>query len=381
MLNYTFVRSSIGAIFIDTVGAKNMPKTLVLAVISLSVVIKLLDYFQKSFPVQSVFLGFSITSSLLFSSSALGSLYISPLFSHLLLIWKEVYIVVLVHLFWGYSISFFKESTAKLSLSVIAIAGSIGGIVGGIALKQALEFVDTSQLIFLSSFFEVFIALVFFSTITKDTDQAHKEIKHSPIKSLKGKWKIVILICALVVFSQVNVSIVDFLFHIEISNLTHNTSGKAMKLGSIYSYLNALTLVFKIILIPSLLYLVDPKNIQKFIPLTLLAVSLIDSNSIGSFYIPAIFITFKAVDYSVFSITKEFLYYDFNEKQKYGVKYIADMLLYRSTKAISAIILIFVQSPNILMSIMRVNLLIWFLSSILFITKNYRPNKKTKNIV
>jgi len=60
------------------------------------------------------------------------------------------------------------------------------------------------------------------------------------------------------------------------------------------------------------------------------------------------FVVFKGTDYSLFSTVKELLYYGLNPRQKYGAKYIADILVYRFSKGIISVLLIVISSANFL---------------------------------
>ena len=76
--------------------------------------------------------------------------------------------------------------------------------------------------------------------------------------------------------------------------------------------------------------------------------------AIASFYI-----YLKASDYSFFSAAKEILYQPLKVQQKYGAKYLTDMLVYRVAKALIAAVLIYLQSSTILNTLMLIFLVIW----------------------
>ncbi len=75
----------------------------------------------------------------------------------------------------------------------------------------------------------------------------------------------------------------------------------------------------------------------------------------------ALFIYFKSADYSIFSAGKEILYQPLTSSQKYGAKYLTDMLVYRFSKALIAAVLIYLQSSTILNMMMISFLVIWLI--------------------
>jgi AAA family ATP:ADP antiporter len=80
---------------------------------------------------------------------------------------------------------------------------------------------------------------------------------------------------------------------------------------------------------------------------------------IGLLPIAALFTYLKAADYSLFSSGKEILYQPLQPEQKYGAKYLTDMLVYRAGKAVVALVLIYLQSSTILNMLMFIFLGIW----------------------
>jgi AAA family ATP:ADP antiporter len=82
---------------------------------------------------------------------------------------------------------------------------------------------------------------------------------------------------------------------------------------------------------------------------------------IGLWPIAGLYIYFKAADYSFFSAGKELLYQPLASAQKYGAKYLTDMLVYRASKASIAVLLIYLQSSSILDMMMGGFLLLWLI--------------------
>jgi AAA family ATP:ADP antiporter len=73
------------------------------------------------------------------------------------------------------------------------------------------------------------------------------------------------------------------------------------------------------------------------------------------------YIYLKASDYSLFSGGKELLYQCLRPEQKYGAKYLTDMLVYRFSKALIAAVLIYLHSSSILNVMMTIFLFSWLI--------------------
>jgi AAA family ATP:ADP antiporter len=91
--------------------------------------------------------------------------------------------------------------------------------------------------------------------------------------------------------------------------------------------------------------------------------------------IAAIFMTFKSVDYSIFVYSKEILYHPLQAEQKYGAKYLTDMISYRASKAAIAFFLIYFQSPAVLNTLMFIFLLLWLIALYLLFKQKHSLNQ------
>jgi AAA family ATP:ADP antiporter len=74
-----------------------------------------------------------------------------------------------------------------------------------------------------------------------------------------------------------------------------------------------------------------------------------------------VYIYVKASDYSLFSAGKEILYQPLKNAQKYGAKYLTDMLVYRTSKALVAAVLIYLQTSTILNVMMIGLIFLWMM--------------------
>lgn len=361
LFNYPLIRASTTSLFFDAYGAKSTPAAWAWAIVFLSIAIYLCNKIQKHKTVQYVFTAASILSALIFLAGSMSSFQGNKLFAYFSFIWKEICVVLQVHLLLGYSNNYFRKEDFKLLVGPVGAMGSLGGIFGGL-LTTYLSSNGGTLLVLQVGVAFVVIPVLFFINTQKLTTPA-TEAKKTPLASLDTPdlKRYVLYICAMVALTQFIINIADFKFNLAFEGAVPTSDLRTAYLGNIYTATNALTFIFQFFLLPFILVKVTERNLHLFIPLSYLIclVALILGSQIGLLPIAMLYIYFKAADYSFFSAGKEILYQPLAGPQKYGAKYLTDMLVYRSSKALIALILIYLQTPSILDIIMMGFLFIW----------------------
>ena len=361
LFNYPLIRASTTSLFFEAYGAKSTPAAWAWAIVFLSIAIFLCNKIQKHKTVQYVFTAVSVLSALIFLAGSMSSFQGNKLFAYFSFIWKEICVVLQVHLLLGYSNNYFRKEDFKLLVGPVGAMGSLGGIFGGL-LTTYLSSNGGTLLVLQVGVAFVVIPILFFINTQKLTTPA-TEVKKTPLASLDTPdlKRYVLYICAMVALTQFIINIADFKFNLAFEGAVPTSDLRTAYLGNIYTATNALTFIFQFFLLPFILVKVSERNLHLFIPLSYLVclVALILGSQIGVLPIAMLYIYFKAADYSFFSAGKEILYQPLAGPQKYGAKYLTDMLVYRSSKALIALILIYLQTPSILDIIMMGFLFIW----------------------
>jgi AAA family ATP:ADP antiporter len=362
LFNYPLIRASTTSLFFEAYGAKSTPAAWAWAVVFLSGSIYLCNRLQKSRSVQLVFTIASILSAVIFLLGSLSFFNGNNLFAYFSFIWKEICVVIQIHLLLGYANNYFDKKIFRLLVGPVGAVGSLGGILGGLLTSKLSSYGGTLMVLQVGVAF-VIMPIIFF-LLTKKV-QASDEKAKSPIASLDTPVirKYVFYICAMVALAQFIINIVDFKFNLAFELAVPTADLRTAYLGNIYAWMNGLTFVFQFFLLPFILLRVSERNLHLFIPLSFLLclVALMLSPQVGLIPIASLYIYFKAADYSFFSAGKEILYQPLDGPQKYGAKYLTDMLVYRSSKALVAVVLIYLQSSAILDMMMMAFLFIWLL--------------------
>lgn len=360
LFNYPLIRASTTSLFFEAYGAKSTPGAWAWAVIFLSITVYLCNRLQKKQSVQIVFTVATIASSLVFLSGSLSFFAGNKLFAYFSFIWKEICVVLQIHLMLGYANNYFSKTDFRILVGPIGAMGSIGGILGGLLTSYLSA--NGGTLLVLQVGVAFVLLPISFLLFTKKINTVNVEHK-SPVASLDTPdiKKYVFYICCMVALAQFIINIADFKFNLAFEAAVATKDLRTAYLGNIYAWTNGLTFIFQFLVLPFVLLKVTEKNLHLFIPLSYLfcLIALMLTPQVGVIPIASLYIYFKAADYSFFSAGKEILYQPLQSSQKYGAKYLTDMLVYRSAKALIAVVLIYLQTSSILDMIMVGFLCLW----------------------
>lgn len=360
--NYPLVRASSITMFFEEFGAKSSPIAWVWTVLVLTITILVSNKLQSRWSVQKVFFGISAFSTLIFAISTAGFVLSWKFFTYISFIWKEICIVLQIHLLLAFANNFFKKADFKYIIGPVGAIGSLGGMIGGIVTSYLAKNIGTVNVSWFSLIF-VFLPAVFFlkTDSFKNTDAK----KDSPLETLNqpGIKNYVLLIALIVMITQFIINIADFKFNLVFESTIPESAARTAYLGSVYTWTNFIGLILQFAVLPLLLPRISLKSLHLFIPVSYLVFTagLILGGENILFVIGGFYIYLKASDYSLFSGGKELLYQPLQPDQKYGAKYLTDMLVYRASKALIAVVLIYLQSSYILNMMMIVFLLLWLI--------------------
>lgn len=366
LFSYPFIRSTSEAMFIDYYGAKSTPVVWIFSVIVLSITVFIFNLLQKRRNVFFLYASVCILTTVSFVSCNL--LYMNgfkaivfPYF-----IWKEVYIILLVHLSIGFLNSKVKKEVARLTYGPLGALGSLGGFLGGIGVAKLIPFINKGYSPGNGLVYAGLIGtLIIFSTVflfhSEKTFLISDTEKESPLKSLQSKYDYVFLIGAIVLLSQFTINLANFKFNLGVEQYIQGAEEKGEFLASTYSKVNLLSFIFQIFLIPIILKLFHERKVHLSIPLIFGGAYLFTQLSSGFIPIAFLFIIYKGIDYSLFSTAKEMLYFPLDSIQRYGAKYVVDMIVYRFSKMLISVILIYYTSDKFIDISLSICLFVWVL--------------------
>lgn len=384
LFTYPFTRSATQVLLLESYGAEKLPLTWFLSIVTLSIVIFICNRIQSKIGVHKLFSLLSFFTILVFAGGVfLYQLGIKEM-SMLMFIWKEVYIVVLIHLFLAFCNGYFSIDQIKFLYGPLGAMGSLGGIVGGQLTSLLAKTSGTNSILYASFVILTFSLLAFRKTRfidLKEEDDSLKE-KASPLAATKGIRGYVFLIAAIIALSQFVINIADLQFNIIFEKVVETKDQRSFFLGQLYSLVNFFSLLIQFIVLPIVLTKIKTRTAHFFVPLFYLGLVALGFGLGGSLLWPVatVFVGMKATDYSLFAVIKELLYHPLSRLQKYGAKYIADMWTYRTAKAVIALLLMFVNSLALLSGLQFLFIVLWVICVILIFRKHAALGDKNESI-
>lgn len=360
LFSYPFIRIPSEALFINAYGATKSPYVWILSVTLLAMAIGLYNQFSKRFRLTSLFRASSIAFAILISLSVLFLLQGNHYFAYVLFILKEIYVVLLLHMVYLMINTHIDLELAKIVFGPLGAIGSLGGIIGGVIVSQLANQIQPEYLIFFGVALFVFSSLILGEEIGQRTAAIESKFDKKPLAAIGDVKLQVFLILALVMLSQFAVNIVQFKFNFYLEDHFTDKMSKTQFLANIYTWVNGLSFLIQVVAIPYLVRTFSLNKLHSSIPIFyfLMATLPLAIPSLSLFLV-ALFVGSKALDYSLFATAKELLYFDLNSEQKYGAKYLVDMVGYRLAKGLISFVLIFVQSSSAVNLLLFISLVLW----------------------
>jgi AAA family ATP:ADP antiporter len=369
LFSYPLVRSATGAMFYDVYTSDQYSMATFIGVIALMVIIGINNKLQAKIGIHKLYLTTGILSILTLLFSFVGYKYGVKWMAYALFATKEAYIVLLVHTCLAFANALYNLADFKKLIGPLGAAGSLGGIIGGQLTSVLAKSYGTDTVFFASLIVILFTVLSFYGTRKSHIKGLEPNKSITPIKAVRGIKKYVFLIGAVVALSQFVIYIADLQFNIVFEKVVTSKDDRTAYFGEFYSYINMFSLFLQFVVLPFLLVRVNTKSLFLFIPVLYLVLVLggLSFGVSSLFVIGSVFVTMKGVDYSLFAAAKEVMFHPLLSLQKFGAKYITDMFVYRSAKAIIAFI--FAQFINIEMNFLSqlqfVFLSLWVVAIIL----------------
>ncbi len=185
LFNYPIVRASSITHFFELYGAKSSPQAWVLAIALLIISLSISNFIQARFGFKKTFYALTFLSIAIsvgsFLSASLGLIY----GSFVQFAWKEVYIVLQVHLLLAYANTWMNREDFLKWIGPIGAVGSFGGILGGLLTSLLATHFELPVIFWLGQLF-VFAPILFVMPLTT-VIVVQKDHQESPLKSLNSK--------------------------------------------------------------------------------------------------------------------------------------------------------------------------------------------------
>jgi|SRR5690606_5230967 len=253
LFNYPLVRASTTSTFLEVFGAKSSPQAWLWTVVFLSIAVSVSNWLQGKLSVQKVFLIISFFSSILFyfTDELTGLRYLG----FLPFIWKDIYIVLQVHLLLAFINQALNKDLFKKLVGPIGAIGSLGGVLGGLLTSYLSSSSEMGPILGVASFCVLLPGIIFLKTQNDFSDEQKEESKkRSPLSSFTPEVKkYVFYIATVVALTQFVINIADFQFNISFEKHVIGRELRTEYLGHLYSLTNFLTLILQFFFVPLIL--------------------------------------------------------------------------------------------------------------------------------
>ena len=263
-----------------------------------------------------------------------------------LYVWKDVYIVVLIEIFWTLANTTYGSGSARWIYGLFCAMGSLGAIVGNLTVTQLVEarpagaLMETETVVWLVMPPLALAVLLFrrfgrgrFAVTTKGPPRLAEGLQ--VLRSSRFLHLLVLLIAIV----QIVITFIDYEFNGVLKAAFPETNDRTAAISTVYAYINGLSLGLQTVTG----WVVGRAGLAA----TLLAVPVILATSVAAFVAVPVFaiaalakVASKTLDYSLFRATKEMLYIPLSYAEKTQGKAVVDVLTYRVAKGAASLLLL-----------------------------------------
>lgn len=362
MSSYALAKPAAESYFLERHGSRALPWAWLAVSVAVVVVVAIYARIAARASLPRLFQGALFGSAGVLFVLLLSDYVSLPGASFFLYVWKDVYIVVLIEIFWSYANLVFKIKTARWLYGVFLGAGSLGSVLGNLVASRVAE--DYGTITVLWSVLPILglllaAALRFSGAVRVPAPESGTKPSFQESVRLVLDGRYLRLILALVVTVQLLINLLDFQYMAVLEETYPDVDARTKVNGDVHAVINAgaLTLQF-----------VGGVALRAFgVSSTLIMIPVLIGASVAYFLIAPGFLSMsiakvsgKVFDYSLFRAAKEILYIPLDYRSKTEGKAVIDMMVYRLAKGGAAFLLLGLTAAGAHLQLGVVNLTLAF---------------------
>jgi AAA family ATP:ADP antiporter len=342
LASYAIARPATESLFLGAHGAESLPWAWLMVGMGSLVVVILYNRWSATTDLVRIFGVVSALSAVLLVCILAGLQADAPGMIWVLYLWKDLYIVVLIEIFWSFANSTVPEERAKWWYGLFCVLGSLGGMAGNLGVGWLAQATSTEQslwavvpLLAIGGFGGIGLARWAGVEASGPKEKPSLADGFSVLKNSRALW----LLMALIATTQVAITLVDYQFSIAIEQHFPDADARTAMIGQVYAAIDLVSISLQLATGP-ILRLVG-------VPLVLLAIpALLGAAVAGYALIPRYAaiavakVASKAFDYSLFRAAKEILYIPLGHAERTQGKAFVDMMSYRMAKGATSLMLL-----------------------------------------
>ncbi len=337
LMSYAFSRSTIESMLTDAYGKDGLLNAWLMMAAAAFVVVTLYNRLaERMAPIRLFGGSMGVTLGLLLALMAMDRAEV-PGTPYLLFVWKDLYIVFLVEIFWTYANSVYPPKQARWAYGLFLMMGSLGGMLGNLIVAPVAARWGAESVLWL-----VFPALLIAWAACVVVDRKIKGVGPRKgdeqraggflegLRVLAGS-RYMVLLFVLIMATQVAITLIDYEYNAALLEAYPDKDLRAGVGGQVYAAIDICALALQL--------LTGPILAAVGIPRTLLGIPLVLAGAVSLFVAAPQFLTMavakvasKCFDYSLFRAAKEILYIPLSPLERVQGKAVVDILAYRITK-------------------------------------------------
>jgi len=362
--SYAIARPAVESLFISANGTEALPQAWIGVALGSLLVVTVYNRWAASTDLVIIFGTVSLLSAAVLAALLLSGGADTSGGTMMLYLWKDIYIVVLIEIFWSFSNSVVPRELAKWIYGIFCVIGSLGGMAGNLAVGMLAAHYGTADglwavvpLLLMSG---VGCAVLSRACPARTvTQKAHARLIEgfTVLKNNRTLW----LLMALIAASQVVITLIDYQWNLALEAHYPDTDVRTAVMGRVYAAIDMAALVLQLATGP-VLRIVGVGIVLIAIP-GLLGAAVAGYAIVPRFGTMAITkVASKAMDYSIFRAAKEILYIPLSHAEKTQGKAFVDMCSYRAAKGACSLLLLGLVawgSPSWVLIMTLVAILVW----------------------
>jgi AAA family ATP:ADP antiporter len=341
--SYAIARPAVESLFLAEHGAKGLPTAWLGVALGSLVVVTVYNRWAARTDLVVLFGVASVVSAAGLTALLLGRGAGLPGGTLLLYLWKDLYIVVLIEIFWSFANSVIPRDLAKWIYGVFCVIGSLGGMAGNLTVGLLAARYGTAQ-----GLWAVVPLLLLAGAGCALLNQAFPpgtahRAKGKPsltegfgvLRRSRTLW----LLMGLIAMSQVVITLIDYQMNLALELHYPDTDTRTEVIGRIYAAIDLASMALQLATGP-VLRLLGVGAVLLLIP-GLLGVAVGAYAAVPRFAaMAASKVSSKAFDYSLFRAAKEILYIPLSHAERTQGKAFVDMCSYRVAKGACSLLLL-----------------------------------------
>lgn len=342
--SYELARTAGESLFLAEFQEAGLPWVWLAVAVAAALAVALVQRYNTKVPLLRLLGAASLVATALLLLLLLGMQAGLQAATFLLYVWKDVYVVVLVELFWSHANLNFDLKTARRTYWFFCMMGSLGGAAGNLLTGELAGHFGTASTLWALPVLLIGTAAGCFwaqpgqATPPRSPAPTGPALA-SPARGLLRRHPDVLVLIGLVASVQLALTLLDYHYNGVLRAQFPDTDERTRVVGWVYSAINLGAFILQASTGPILL-LLDVSGTLLLNP-ALLGATLLSFLLAPHFVLlAAAKVLSKALDYSLFRAAKELFYIPLAEEARLLGKPLVDMLTYRVAKAGASLLLL-----------------------------------------